>query len=293
MAIRAGYRKGRKPSVSRGAMPLFALPFPMIDPVLIAIGPFAIRWYALSYIVGILLGWAYARSIIARERNWAGPAPLTVADYDDFIVWVTLGIILGGRIGYVLFYNLPHFLTHPMEMLEVWHGGMSFHGGFLGVVTAVALFSWKRSIPFFTLADISCAVTPIGLLLGRLANFINGELWGRPADVPWAMVFPGAGPLPRHPSQLYEAATEGMLLLIILAIAIRMGALKHRGIVTGLFAIFYALFRSFCEFFREPDAQLGFLWGGLTMGMLLSIPLFLAGVGFIVIALRRSAKTAR
>jgi phosphatidylglycerol---prolipoprotein diacylglyceryl transferase len=273
-------------------MPLLVLPFPMIDPVLVSIGPFAIRWYALSYIVGILLGWLYARAIIRAKRYWSGEPPLTVADYDDFIVWVTLGIILGGRIGYVLFYNLPHFLAHPAEIFSVWQGGMSFHGGFLGVVAAVALFSWKRGIPFFTLADISCAVTPIGLLLGRLANFINAELWGRPSDVPWAMVFPGAGPLPRHPSQLYEAATEGLLLLLVLWLAIRFGALKRRGMVTGLFAIFYAVFRSFCEFFREPDPQLGFLWGGLTMGMLLSVPLFLAGVGFIALALRRPPRPA-
>jgi phosphatidylglycerol:prolipoprotein diacylglycerol transferase len=273
-------------------MPILALPFPVIDPVLVSVGPFAIRWYALSYIAGILIGWLYARALIRNQRYWGGAAPLTVTDYDDFIVWVTLGIILGGRIGYVLFYNLPHYIAHPAEMLEVWNGGMSFHGGFLGVVTAVAMFSWKRRIPFFTLADITCAVTPIGLLLGRLANFVNGELWGRPTDVPWAMVFPGGGPLPRHPSQLYESFTEGLLLLIVLWVAIRMGALKRRAIVTGLFAIFYALFRSFCEFFREPDPQLGFLWGGLTMGMLLSVPLFLAGVAFIVYALRRSPRQA-
>jgi phosphatidylglycerol---prolipoprotein diacylglyceryl transferase len=274
----------------RGAMPVLVLPFPMIDPVLVSIGPFAIRWYALSYIAGILLGWLYARALIRAKRYWSGEPPLTVTDFDDFIVWVTLGIILGGRIGYVLFYNLPHFLAHPAEILQVWSGGMSFHGGFLGVVTAVALFSWRRGIPFFTLADISCAVTPIGLFLGRLANFINAELWGRPSDVPWAMVFPGAGPLPRHPSQLYEAATEGLLLLLVLWIAIRFGALKRRGMVTGLFAIFYAVFRSFCEFFREPDPQLGFLWGEMTMGMVLSVPLFLAGLGFIAFALRRTAR---
>ena len=273
-------------------MPLLVLPFPTIDPILISFGPFSIRWYALSYIAGILIGWVYARAIIRSERSWGGAAPLTITDFDDFIVWVTFGIILGGRTGYVLFYNLPHFLAHPAEILEVWKGGMSFHGGFLGCVLAVALFSWKRNVPFLTLGDLTCAVAPIGLFLGRLANFINGELWGRPTDVPWAMVFPGAGPAPRHPSQLYEATTEGLLLLIVLAIAIRMGALRRPGLVIGLFAIFYALARSFCEFFREPDPQLGFLWGGLTMGMLLSIPLLLAGIGFVVLALRRRPRTA-
>ena len=153
----------------------------------------------------------------------AGPAPLTVADYDDFILWVTLGIILGGRIGYILFYNLPHFLEHPLETLEVWKGGMSFHGGFLGCVIAVLWFAHHRGIPALSLGDLTCAVGPIGIFLGRIANFINGELWGRPTDVPWAMIFPLGGPLPRHPSQLYEAALEGLGLLIILALFIRAG----------------------------------------------------------------------
>ncbi len=270
-------------------MPLLLLPFPAFDPVLVSIGPFAIRWYALSYIAGILLGWLYARAIIANDRNWGGRAPLTVVDFDDFIIWVTLGIILGGRVGYVLFYNLPYFLGHPTEMLEVWKGGMSFHGGFLGCVLAVALFSWKHGISWRSLGDITCAVGPIGLFLGRLANFVNGELWGRPATVPWAMIFPTGGPLPCHPSQLYEAGLEGVTLFLLLTIAIRAGALRRPGLIIGLFAIFYALFRSFSELFREPDPQLGFLWGGLTMGMLLSIPLLLVGVAFVVAALRRPA----
>lgn len=274
-------------------MPIFVLPFPAFDPVLVSVGPFAIRWYALAYIVGILLGWLYARALIKNEQYWGGRAPFTVLDYDDFIVWVTLGIILGGRTGYVLFYNLPHFIANPAEIFEVWKGGMSFHGGFLGCVLAVVLFGWKRNISVPSLGDITCAVGPIGLFLGRLANFINGELWGRPApDVPWAMVFPNAGPLPRHPSQLYEAAMEGVLLFAILTIAIRMGALKRPGLIIGLFAMCYAVLRSCGEFFREPDAQLGFLWGGMTMGMLLSVPLFLAGLGFAVVALRKPARAA-
>ena len=166
---------------------------------------------------------------------------------------------------------------------------MSFHGGFTGCVVAVVLFARKRSIPVLSLGDITCAVGPIGLLLGRIANFINGELWGRPADVPWAMVFPGGGPLPRHPSQLYEATLEGLVLLAVLALLIRMGALKRPGLIVGSFACFYAIARSTCEFFREPDAQLGFLWGGATMGQLLSIPLFIAGLGFIIYALKHPA----
>jgi phosphatidylglycerol:prolipoprotein diacylglycerol transferase len=269
-------------------MPVAALPFPDIDPVLVAIGPFAVRWYALAYICGILLGWLYARRMIRTERLWAGgKAPLTVTDFDDFIVWVTLGIIIGGRAGYVLFYNLPYFAAHPSDILQVWNGGMSFHGGFAGCVLAVVLFAWRRNISVLSLGDLTCAAGPIGLFLGRLANFINGELWGRPADVPWAFVFPHAGPLPRHPSQLYEAALEGLVLFVVLALCVRAGALKRPGLVVGLFAIGYALARSFCELFREPDAQLGFLWGGLTMGMLLSVPLLLAGIGFVIYALRR------
>jgi phosphatidylglycerol:prolipoprotein diacylglycerol transferase len=268
-------------------MPLFVIPFPYIDPVLVHLGPLAIRWYALAYICGILLGWYYARRLIRNEKLWGGPAPLDVVDFDDFVLWVTLGIILGGRAGYVLFYNLPHFISHPLEIFQLWNGGMSFHGGFTGCVVAVVAFARSRGIPILSVGDLTCAVGPIGLLLGRLANFINGELWGRPADVPWAMVFPNGGPLPRHPSQLYEAALEGALLLIVLAVMIRAGALKFPGLIIGSFAVVYALARSFSEFFREPDAQLGFLWGGATMGQLLSIPLFFVGVAFIVHAMKR------
>ncbi|MBN8919252.1 MAG: prolipoprotein diacylglyceryl transferase, partial [Rhizobiales bacterium] len=198
--------------------PFLVIPFPAIDPVLVEVGPFAIRWYALAYIGGILLGWLYGRKLITTDSLWGGRAPLTTLDFDDFLLWVTLGIILGGRIGYVLFYNGPFFLENPLAALEVWKGGMSFHGGFLGCVVAVMLFAWRRSIPMLTLGDLTCATGPIGLFLGRIANFINGELWGRPTDVPWAMVFPGGGPLPRHPSQLYEATLEGLVLLAVLAI---------------------------------------------------------------------------
>jgi phosphatidylglycerol---prolipoprotein diacylglyceryl transferase len=269
-------------------MPLFVLPFPALDPVLVSIGPFAIRWYALAYIFGILFGWIYARALIRNEALGDGAAPLKVADYDDFIVWVTLGIVLGGRLGYVLFYNFKQFAAHPIEIFEVWKGGMSFHGGFVGCVVAVVLFAWHRGISILSLGDITCAVGPIGLFLGRLANFVNGELWGRPTDVPWAMVFPNGGPLPRHPSQLYEALLEGIVLFAVLAIAIRMGALKRPGLIIGLFAMLYAVMRSFCELFREPDAQLGFLFNtGLTMGMVLSVPLFLAGLAFAAVALHR------
>ena len=274
-------------------MPLFVLPFPSFNPIAVHIGPLAIRWYALAYIAGILIGWLYARTIVRSNKLWSGPAPMTLVDCDEFILWLTLGVILGGRIGYVLFYNLPHFAAHPLDMIELWKGGMSFHGGFLGVVLAVVLFARRRRIPTFSLGDVVCAAAPIGLLLGRIANFINGELWGRPSDVPWAMVFP-ADPLglPRHPSQLYEAALEGLLLLIVLALAIRCGALRRPGLTLGLFAIGYGIARCTCELFREPDPQLGFLWGSLTMGMLLSAPMIAAGLALIAFAWRRGPKPA-
>ncbi len=274
-------------------MPLPTLPpaiaFPVFNPIAIAIGPIAIRWYALAYIGGIVLGWVYARKIIRSESLWGGKAPMTTLDFDDFILWVTLGIILGGRTGYVLFYNFGYFAQHPLDIFQLWKGGMSFHGGFLGCVAAVLLFGRNRNIPVLSLGDVTCAVGPIGLLLGRIANFINSELWGRPADssMPWAMVFPNGGPLPRHPSQLYEAGLEGILLFIILALMIRAGALKRPGLIIGAFAMCYGLARITGEFFREPDPQLGFLWGGLTMGMLLSVPMVIAGLVFIAVALRR------
>lgn len=268
-------------------MPFLALTFPTFDPVAVAIGPFAIRWYALAYIAGIVLGWLYARKILRTEKFWGGPAPISVLQFDDFVLWVTLGIILGGRTGYVLFYNLGYFSQHPLEILQLWNGGMSFHGGFLGCVAAVVLFGWRKKVPVLSLGDLTCAVGPIGLFLGRLANFINSELWGRVSDVPWAFVFPTGGPLPRHPSQLYEGVLEGLVLFAVLTLMIRRGALLRPGLIIGTFAIVYGLARIFSEFFREPDPQLGFLWGGLTMGMLLSLPMIAAGLGFVLWALRR------
>jgi phosphatidylglycerol:prolipoprotein diacylglycerol transferase len=267
-------------------MPVFILTFPAFDPVLLSLGPFAIRWYALAYIVGILAGWFYARAILRSQKLWNGPPPFTLADFDDFVLWVTLGIILGGRLGYVLFYNPTYFAEHPLEIPQLWKGGMSFHGGFLGCVLAVVLFARRRGISILSLGDITCAAAPIGIFLVRLANFINGELWGRPSDVPWAMAFPGAGPMPRHPSQLYEALLEGAAVFVLLALLMRAGALKRPGTVVGAFMLAYGIARAFCELFREPDAQLGFLWGGLTMGILLSLPLMLVGMALIVVANR-------
>jgi phosphatidylglycerol:prolipoprotein diacylglycerol transferase len=272
-------------------MPLLAIAFPVFDPVAFAIGPFVVRWYALAYIGGIVLGWIYARALIKNEKLWAGPSPVTLTQLDDFVLWVTIGIIVGGRTGYVLFYNPMFFMQHPAEIFELWKGGMSFHGGFLGCVAAVMLFARRNNISILSLGDIVTAVGPIGLFLGRIANFINSELWGRAADLtlPWAMVFPNGGPIPRHPSQLYEAALEGVVLFTILAVMIRMGALKRPGLILGNFITIYGIARIIGEFFREPDPQLGFLWGGLTMGMLLSVPMIIAGAIIIAAARRRKA----
>jgi phosphatidylglycerol:prolipoprotein diacylglycerol transferase len=270
-------------------MPFLLIKFPVFDPIAISFGPFAIRWYALAYICGIVIGWIYARALLKSEKLWGGPAPISLVQLDDFILWVTVGIILGGRTGYVLFYNLPFFIEHPIEIFELWKGGMSFHGGFMGCVVAVIWFARANNVPILSLGDITTAVGPIGLFLGRIANFINGELWGRPADpdLPWAMIFPTGGPVPRHPSQLYEAGLEGILLFTVLAVMIRFGALKRPGLILGAFIAIYGLARITGEHFREPDPQLGFLWGGLTMGMILSVPMVIAGIIIIVWSWRR------
>jgi phosphatidylglycerol---prolipoprotein diacylglyceryl transferase len=272
-------------------MSFLLIAFPVFDPVAIAIGPIVIRWYALAYIFGIVLGWIYARSLLKTEKLWDGPAPITLVQLDDFILWVTIGIIVGGRTGYVLFYNLPFFIAHPAEIFELWKGGMSFHGGFVGCVIAVIAFARVNKVSILSLGDITTAVAPVGLLLGRLANFINSELWGRAADpsLPWAMIFPNGGPLPRHPSQLYEAGLEGIVLFAILAVMIRLGALKRPGLILGSFMAIYGLARIAGEHFREPDPQLGFLWGGLTMGMLLSVPMVITGAILIGSSLRKAA----
>ncbi len=274
---------------------LAAIPFPAFDPVAIRIGPLAIRWYALAYIAGLLLAVWYAKWILRREAFFRPGKPFMPPQaMDDFMLWAMLGVVLGGRIGYVLFYAPWFFLSHPLAIFRVWEGGMSFHGGFLGVLVATWLFARRRDIPFWRLMDIAAAATPIGLFLGRIANFINGELWGRPTDVPWAMVFPRAGPEPRHPSQLYEAVLEGIVLFVILHLLVRARALRRPGLVSGVFALGYGLARFTVEFFREPDRQLGYLYGGwLTMGMLLSLPLMFIGIWLIARALARPPVDAR
>ena len=253
--------------------------FPGFDPVLIQVGPLAIRWYALAYIGSLLLGWRIMRRLVRLS-----PPVATELQTDDFLTWATLGVVLGGRLGYVLFYQPGQYLQNPLGAFAVWQGGMSFHGGCLGVVVALVLYCHRNSIPLLGFADRLAVVVPIGLMLGRIANFINGELWGRPAPdwLPWAMIFPAAGPEPRHPSQLYQAGMEGLILLLVLAFLCRSPAIRARfGMLTGVFLVGYGIARIIGEFFRQPDAFLGFLFAGATMGQLLSVPMILAGAWLI------------
>ncbi|MBB4210896.1 prolipoprotein diacylglyceryl transferase [Rhodothalassium salexigens DSM 2132] len=267
--------------------PPLVIDYPNIDPVLVEIGPFPIRWYALAYFFGILQAYFYARALVGRLR-----APISRQHLDDFILWATLGIVAGGRLGYVLFYNPGRFLAEPLSIFALWDGGMSFHGGLTGVIVAAILFTRANGIPPMRFGDMLACTAPIGLLLGRLANFINGELWGRPTDVPWAMVFP-ADPLqvPRHPSQLYEAALEGVALFAlvnVLAYTTRLGQ-RRPGVLTGVFLAGYGAARFAVEYVRSPDPQLeGLARSFLSMGQLLSLPMILAGAAIIVWAWRRA-----
>ena len=254
--------------------------FPQFDPVIVQIGPFGIRWYALAYIAGLVLGWRLARHLVRLA-----PAVATAVQVDDFLTWATLGVVLGGRLGYVLFYQPGFYLAHPAMILAVWEGGMSFHGGALGVTIAIVWFCRRNAIPLLGFADRIAVCVPIGLGLGRIANFINGELWGRPAPdwLPWAMIFPAAGPEPRHPSQLYQALLEGLVLFLVMFALSRRESLRARfGWLTGAFLVGYGVARIIGEFFRQPDIFLGYLVGGATMGQLLSIPMVLAGVWLIL-----------
>lgn len=258
----------------------FAFTFPAIDPVLIQIGPVAIRWYALAYIAGLLLGWQLLRRMVRPIAD-----QITEVDIDDFLVWATVGVIVGGRLGYVLFYHLDYYLENPASVLAVWQGGMSFHGGFLGVIVAAILFARKRKFPPLMFGDLLGCVAPVGLFFGRIANFINGELFGRISDAPWAVIFPRGGPEPRHPSQLYEAGLEGLVLFVVLmAISRSEVVCRRHGTRIGVFMVGYGLARSIVELFRQPDAHLGFISGNMTMGQLLSVPMLLVGAALIVYA---------
>jgi phosphatidylglycerol:prolipoprotein diacylglycerol transferase len=274
---------------------MLAIPFPAIDPIAFAIGPFAIRWYALAYVVGLLGGWAIARRLAASERLWTPLRAPTGPEIDDLVVWVALGVVLGGRLGYVLFYNFSTYLARPAEIFAVWHGGMSFHGGFLGAVLALTLFARAKGLNPLAVLDMAAVVTPIGLFLGRIANFVNGELWGRPAPGPaprGGVPACGGGAAPPEPA--LRGLRRGARAVRRPRLAVRRFGFRRPGIVGGLFVAGYAVARIVCEFFREPDAQLGFLLGtsvdilrgGLTMGMLLSIPMLVFGIGLVAVARR-------
>ncbi|KJV42395.1 phosphatidylglycerol:prolipoprotein diacylglycerol transferase [Brevundimonas sp. UYEF29] len=289
------------------------MPFPEFDPVLIHLGPLPIRWYALAYVAGIVLGWWYAARLAKTQRLWApGKPPVTTTQLDDLVLWIVLGIILGGRLGYALFYKPAMYgqlftgqtLGERFELFQLWTGGMSFHGGFLGVCLAIVLYARSQKIDMLRLGDLVAPVVPIGLMFGRLANFINGELWGRETTVPWAVRFCNArieqmygfcpaGDAPRHPSQLYEAGLEGIVLFSVLSIAIwKFGLLKKPGYITGLFLVGYGVCRAALENVREPDIGMPDFPFGLTMGMMLSIPMILVGAWLIWRAWKRPPVSA-
>lgn len=276
-------------------LPVSALAFPNIDPVIFSVGPLAVHWYGLGYVVGIMFAWWYGKKLLRNHRLWANnQPPMQPEALDDFVIWAALGVVLGGRIGYVLFYNFSYYLSNPLAIPAVWDGGMSFHGGILGTTIAMIWFARSRGIKVWSMFDVIAAGVPVGLGVVRVANFINSELWGRVSDVPWAFYFPNGGPEPRHPSQLYEAFLEGFVLFFVLLLLVWAGKrLKAPGFIAGTFVLGYGLSRIIVEFFREPDAQLGYLFGGwLTMGMILSLPMVLIGLWAMWRANRAAAKNA-
>ena len=265
------------------------MPFPDIDPIIFQIGPFALRWYALAYVFGLIGGWYYMLSLAPNTSIYEQYDKDEASPLDDLLFWLTIGTIFGGRLGYVIFYNLGYYLDNPGQILAVWEGGMAFHGGFLGVTIAALLYAYKHDINPLSLGDLIASASPIGLFFGRIANFINSELWGRQTEFTLGVIFPNGGPLPRHPSQLYEACLEGLLLFIVLAfLCRRTNALQKPGLIMGIFIAGYGLSRMIVEqFFREPDAHIGYLVGGTTMGFWLSLPMLIAGLFFVYLATRK------
>ncbi|MCE0493240.1 prolipoprotein diacylglyceryl transferase [Vibrio salinus] len=260
--------------------------FPHIDPVVFSLGPISVRWYGLMYLFGFLFAtWLANRRADKKDSGW------NRQQVSDLLFAGFIGVVIGGRLGYVLFYGFDYFLNDPLYLFKIWTGGMSFHGGLLGVITAMFLYARKNGRTFFGVSDFVAPLVPFGLGLGRLGNFLNGELWGRPTDVPWAIIFPGAGPLPRHPSQLYELCLEGILLFVVLNVFIRKP--RPAGSVSGLFLIGYGCVRIFVEFFREPDVQLGLFAGGISMGQILSIPMIFVGVVLMLWAYKANHKVTQ
>jgi len=266
------------------------LPFPNINPIAFALGPLVVRWYALAYLFGVLLGAGYAYLLLRQRTLWyRNTPPFEPPDIWDFAFWAVIGIVVGGRTGYVLFYNLPLYMAHPLDIFALWDGGMSFHGGLVGIMLAMAIFTRSKGGNILSGFDLLACVGPIGLLLGRIANFINGELWGQVTTLPWGVVFPDGGPLPRHPSQLYEGGLEGLIMFIILRLVSHVWhGLRRPGLASGIFGMWYAISRILVEFVRVPDPQLGYLFNGwVTMGQILSVPVFLAGLALAIYAVRR------
>ena len=267
-------------------MPILALPFPAIDPVAVSVGPFAVRWYALAYIFGFLGAWAYAHALVRNDRLWSDAPRPNPESLTDLALYIMVGTVIGGRLGQIILYEPAYYAVHPLEIIEIWNGGMAFHGGLIGVLLAIWYFAYRFTIPFLTVADLCGATCPIPIFLVRIGNFINQEHWGRPTDVPWAVVFPDVDAMPRHPSQLYEAGLEGLLLLIVLGIVAQIGGFKRPGLLTGLALIGYGLARIAMEFFREPDPDIERLAHGLTMGMVLSLPMVVIGIALMFYSAR-------
>jgi phosphatidylglycerol:prolipoprotein diacylglycerol transferase len=275
-------------------MALLTLSYPAIDPVALRLGPLAIKWYGLAYMAGLILGWLYIKQLLRNDRLWpAGKAPFAPEKADDLLLIMTLGVLFGGRLGYVLFYEPRFFASHPLEIPAVWNGGMSFHGALIGSIIAIVVFARRTGAAAWSVMDLTAAAAPMGLFFGRLANFINAELWGRPSTLPWAMPFPGAGPLPRHPSQLYEAALEGLLLFAVLRwLTHRKLFMQRPGATAGAFLVGYGLARSFSELLREPDPGHILTVGPFTAGILYSLPMVVAGVLIVRAARRRALAVA-
>lgn len=261
-----------------------ALEFPAIDPIAFTLGPFSVRWYALAYVAGFLLGWWYAVYLVKR----GGATRPNKLDIDDYLPWAIAAVILGGRLGYVLFYQAPLYMDQPLEIFKIWHGGMSYHGGVIGVVISLIVYARLKKIPLLRLCDIAGCAAPIGIFFGRITNFINGELYGKVTDAPWGVIFPGGGEMPRHPSQIYEAVLEGLCLFLVLFALSRVEKIRERpGFLSGMYFFGYGVFRSIAEIFREPDFYLGAVLGPMSMGQVLSVPMMLAGIFLMVFAFRK------
>lgn len=273
---------------------MLVIPYPAIDPVALSLGPVEIKWYGIAYAAGLLLGWTYIRRLLATPRLWRGEKPpIDPAAADDLFIFVALGVVIGGRLGHVLLYEFGYYLRHPLEVFAIWRGGMAFHGGLVGTIAAMWLFARRSGANPLSIMDVVAAAVPFGLFFGRTANFINAEVLGRITNVPWAMVFPGAGPLPRHPSQLYEALLEGIVLFIILRFATHArGSLRTPGLTGAIFLIGYGLFRILCEFFKEDEYRAYLDVQPLTLGMLYSLPMVLVGLIAVVLVTRRREEPA-